>query len=72
MYSFRLKGWLDGKDPAAGAFGGSGFGIAALAGFDWRALIGIIGFAAVLTIGVLVARKWVIGVIRDISQAVEN
>jgi putative chitinase len=63
---FNLLGWV------SGAFGGGGFGVAALAGFDWRALIVIIGFAAVLTIGVLIARKWVIGAIKDIRQAVEN
>jgi putative chitinase len=63
---FNLLGWV------SGAFGGGGFGIAALAGFDWRALIVIIGFAAVLTIGVLIARKWVISAIKDIRLAVEN
>jgi putative chitinase len=63
---FNILGWI------SGAFGGGGFGVAALAGFDWRALLVIIGFAVVLTIGVLIARKWVIGAIKDIRQAVEE
>jgi putative chitinase len=63
---FNVLGWL------SGAFGGGGFGLAAFAGFDWKALIVIIGFAVALTIGVLVARKWVIGAIKDIRQAVES
>jgi putative chitinase len=63
---FNILGWI------SGAFGGGGFGVAALAGFDWRALAVIIGFAVVLTIGVLIARKWVIGAIKDIRQAVEE
>jgi putative chitinase len=63
---FNILGWI------SGAFGGGGFGIAALAGFDWRSLAVIIGFAVVLTIGVLIARKWVIGAIKDIRQAVEE
>jgi putative chitinase len=63
---FNILGWI------SGAFGGGGFGVAALAGFDWRALLVIIGFAVVLTVGVLVARKWVINAIKDIRQAVEE
>jgi putative chitinase len=63
---FNVLGWL------SGAFGGGGFGLAAFAGFDWKALIVIIGFAVALTIGVLVARKWVISAIKDIRQAVEE
>lgn len=63
---FNILGWI------SGAFGGGGFGVAALAGFDWRALLVIIGFAVLLTVGVLVARKWVIGAIKDIRQAVEE
>lgn len=48
---FNVLGW------ASTAFGGGGFGLASFAGLDWRALAVILGFAVVLTIGVLIARK---------------
>jgi putative chitinase len=63
---FNVLGWL------SGAFGGGGLGLTAFAGFDWKALIVIIGFAVSLTIGVLAARKWVISAIKEIRQAVEE
>jgi len=63
---FNILGW------ASGAFGGGGFGIATLAGFDWKALAVVIGAAVILTVGVLLARHWVIGAIKDIRQAVEE
>lgn len=63
---FNILGW------ASTAFGGGGFGIAALAGFDWRSLAVIILAGVILTVGVLVARKWIIGAIKDIREAVEQ
>ncbi len=63
---FNVLGW------PSGAFGGGGLGLTAFAGFDWKALIVIIGFAVSLTIGVLAARKWVISAIKEIRQAVEE
>lgn len=63
---FNILGWI------SGGGGVSGFGLAALAGFDWRALAVIIAFALVLVVGVLIARKWIIGAIKDIREAVEQ
>lgn len=63
---FNLFGWV------STAFSGGGLGLAAFAGFDWRALAVILGFALVLVIGVLVARHWLIKAIKDIREAVEQ
>lgn len=64
---FSLLGW------AGSAFGGGGgLGIAALAGFDWRALTVIIGAIIVVAIGGLVLRHYIIAAIKDIRTAVEN
>jgi putative chitinase len=42
----NILGW------ASTAFGGGGFGLAAFSGFDWRALVVILGFAVVVTIDI--------------------
>ncbi|MGM4909109.1 glycoside hydrolase family 19 protein [Rhizobium sp. 768_B6_N1_8] len=64
---FSLLGW------AGSVFGGGGgLGIAALTGFDYRALIVIIVAILVVAIGGLVARHYLIAAIRDIRQAVEQ
>ncbi|MDM9619070.1 peptidoglycan-binding protein [Rhizobium sp. S96] len=56
----------------AAMFGGGGFGIAAFAGFDWRALLVIIGAAVTLAIGGLLFRNWLIKAIKDVKAAVEG
>jgi putative chitinase len=64
---FSLLGW------AGSAFGGGGgLGIAALTGFDWRALAIIIGAILVVAIGGLVLRHYIIAAIKDIRAAVES
>ncbi|MDQ0558676.1 putative chitinase [Rhizobium mesoamericanum] len=63
---FNLLGWI------GSAFGGGSLSVAAFAGFDWRALLVIIGAAVLLGIGGLLLRHWIIGAIKDIRQAVES
>ena len=63
---FNLLGWL------WSGIGGGGFGLAALAGFDWRALLVLVGAALVIGLLGLVLRNWLISAIKDIRQAVEN
>ncbi|QIG72942.1 lysozyme-like protein [Rhizobium phage RHph_N3_2] len=64
---FNLLGW------AGSAFGGGGgLGIAALTGFDWRALVVIIGALLIVAIGGLALRHYIIAAIKDIREAVES
>ncbi|MDM9629550.1 peptidoglycan-binding protein [Rhizobium sp. S152] len=63
---FNILGW------AASAFSGGGLSLAAFAGFDWRALLVILGFVTVLVVGGLFLRQWIIAAIKDIRQAVEE
>ncbi|MBY5689332.1 glycoside hydrolase family 19 protein [Rhizobium leguminosarum] len=64
---FSLLGW------AGSAFGGGGgLGLAALTGFDWRALLVIILTALAVAIGGLVLRHYIIAAIKDIRAAVEG
>lgn len=64
---FSLLGW------AGSAFGGGGgLGLAALTGFDWRALVVIIVTVLAVAIGGLVLRHYIIAAIKDIRAAVEN
>lgn len=63
---FNLLGWI------GSALGGGVPRLAALAGFDWRALLVLIGAAILLGIGGLLMRHWIIGAIKDIRQAVEQ
>ncbi|MHC2573959.1 glycoside hydrolase family 19 protein [Rhizobium leguminosarum] len=64
---FSLLGW------AGSAFGGGGgLGLAALTGFDWRALLVIIVTVLVVAIGGLVLRHYIIAAIKDIRAAVES
>jgi putative chitinase len=64
---FNVLGW------AGSVFGGGGgLGVAALTGFDWRALAVIIGAVLVVAIGGLVLRHYIIAAIKDIRAAVEN
>ena len=52
--------------------GGGGLGLAALAGFDWRALLVIIVTVLAVAIGGLVLRHYIIAAIKDIRAAVES
>ncbi|MBY3361229.1 glycoside hydrolase family 19 protein [Rhizobium laguerreae] len=64
---FNLLGW------AGSAFGGGGgLGVAALTGFDWRALVVIVGAVLVVAIGALLLRHYIIAAIKDIREAVES
>ncbi|MBX5112672.1 glycoside hydrolase family 19 protein [Rhizobium lentis] len=64
---FSLLGWV------GSAFGGGGgLGLAALTGFDWRALLVIIVAALAVAIGGLVLRHYIIAAIKDIRSAVES
>ncbi|MBY3257052.1 glycoside hydrolase family 19 protein [Rhizobium laguerreae] len=64
---FSLLGW------AGSAFGGGGgLGLAALTGFDWRALVVIIVTVLAVAIGGLVLRHYIIAAIKDIRAAVES
>jgi putative chitinase len=63
---FSLLGWV------GSAFGGGGLGLAALTGFDWRALLVIILTALAVAIGGLVLRHYIIAAIKDIRAAVED
>jgi len=63
---FNLIGWI------GSLFGGGGLSLAAFAGFDWRALLVLIGAAVLLGIGGLLLRHWIIAAIKDIRQAVEQ
>ncbi len=64
---FNLIGWV-----GSVMTGGGGFGIAALAGFDWKALIVILLFVILVPLGILALRHWIIGGIKEIRQAVEQ
>jgi putative chitinase len=64
---FSLLGW------AGSAFGGGGgLGLAALTGFDWRALVVIIVTVLAVAVGGLVLRHYIIAAIKDIRAAVET
>jgi putative chitinase len=64
---FSLLGW------AGSAFGGGGgLGLAALTGFDWRALVVIIVTVLAVAIGGLLLRHYIIAAIKDIRAAVET
>ncbi|EPE99547.1 peptidoglycan-binding protein [Rhizobium grahamii] len=63
---FSILGWI------GSAFGGGGLSLAAFAGFDWRALLVLIGAAVLLGVGGLLLRHWIIAAIKDIREAVEQ
>ncbi|MBX4944650.1 glycoside hydrolase family 19 protein [Rhizobium binae] len=52
--------------------GGSGLGIAALAGFDWRALAVLLAAAIVAPLAFLLLRGWIIAGIKDVREALES
>lgn len=59
---FNIFGWL------GGIFSGGGFGIAALSGFDWRALAVLVaGIVLVAALGLLL-RNQIIAAIKDVRQ----
>jgi putative chitinase len=53
-------------------FSGGGFGLAAFAGFDWRALAVILGFFLAAFVLGLLLRQYLIAAIKDIRAAVEG
>ncbi|KRB51780.1 chitinase [Rhizobium sp. Root708] len=63
---FNLLGWI------GSAVSGGGLSLAAFAGFDWKALLVIVGAVTVIGLGALFLRQWIIAAIKDIRQAVEE
>lgn len=62
---FNIIGWI-------GSLFGGGSSLSALAGFDWKALLVIVAAVAVIGLGVLFLRHWIIAAIKDIREAVES
>jgi putative chitinase len=63
---FNVLAWV------GSLFSGGGFGLAALAGFDWRALAVLVIAVLVVGGGGLLLRFWIIAAIKDIRAAVES